>query len=167
MVLVHETAVTSDFEQFQPIEFSNSVWVSLFTANDEVTLEYDDKVQLNFTADNPGLIIGLETLGEYVRDTATINIIDNDCKCLYILHIVLAAILFFTVLMINFGEPDYSTDESSPILSPPITLQFRTNQNPFTVILSSATVDSAESMGLGSFINSDTIRRGYRATARM
>ena len=64
MVLVHATAVTSDFEQFQPIEFSNSVWISLYTANDEVTLEYNDKVQLNFTADNPGLIIGLETLGE-------------------------------------------------------------------------------------------------------
>ena len=167
MVLVHGTAATSDFEPFHPIEFSNTAWIRLFTANDEVTLEYDDKVQLNFTSDNPGIIIGLETLGEYIRDTATINIIDNDCKCLYILCVVLAAFLFFTVLMINFGELDYSTDESSSILSPPITLQFRTNQNPFTVVLSSVTVDSAESMGLGFFINSETIPQGYRATARM
>ena len=46
-------------------------------------LEYDDRVQLRFTPDNPGLIPGIETAGEYIRDTATINIIDNDCKIIF------------------------------------------------------------------------------------
>ena len=46
-----------------------------------------------------------------------------------------------------------------------ITLQFRTNQNPFNITLSPATVDTAESMGLGFFINSETILQRSKATA--
>ena len=33
-----------------------------------------------FTPDYSGLIPGLEGMGEYNRDTATVHIIDNDCK---------------------------------------------------------------------------------------
>ena len=50
------------------------------------------------------------------------------------------------------------------MLSSTITLQFRENQNPFTVKLSPVTVDTAESMGLGFFINSETITADSRAT---
>ena len=57
-----------------------SAEIRLFTANDEVTLEYDDRVQLNFNPTAAGLITGLESLGEYVRSTAIVNIIDSDCK---------------------------------------------------------------------------------------
>ena len=51
------------------------------------------------------------------------------------------------------------------MLITPITLQFRQNQNPFTVILTPVTVDDADSLGLGFFINSNTIGNPSRATA--
>ena len=73
--------------------------------------------------------------------------------------------LFSTVLQINFGELDYSIEEGSGELSSQITLQFRINQNPFTVRLSPVTVATAEEMGLGGFINSYKIESTYRATA--
>ena len=68
------------------------------------------------------------------------------------------------VLQINFGESYYSILEGSDELSSTITLQFRYNQNPFTVRLSPVTIDTAESMNLGFFINSDTITADSRAT---
>ena len=76
---------TSDFERLTPIRVTNSAGIRLFTANDEITLEYDDRVLLMFTPDNPVLISGLEWVGEYIRDTATVHIIDNDCKCAFLL----------------------------------------------------------------------------------
>ena len=69
------------------------------------------------------------------------------------------------MLQINFGESDYSIEEGSTMLSSQISLKFRANQNPFTVLLSPVTIDVAESMGLGEFINSDTIQPTFRATA--
>ena len=71
---------TSDFQRLTPIGVTNSAEIRLFTANDEITLEYDDRVLLSFTPDNPVLIPALEGYGEYIRDTATVHIIDNDCK---------------------------------------------------------------------------------------
>ena len=67
------------------------------------------------------------------------------------------------MLEINFAETDYSIQEGSTMLSSQISLQYRTNQNPFNITLTAVTVDTAESMGVGYFINSDTI--GYRASA--
>ena len=64
-----------------PIQFVNEAEIRLFTSNDEITLEYDDRVILSFTPDNPALIPALEAQGECIRDTATVNIIDNDSKC--------------------------------------------------------------------------------------
>ena len=57
-----------------------SAEIRLFTANDEVTLEYEDRVRLNFNPTAANLITDLESLGEYVRNSAIVNIIDNDCK---------------------------------------------------------------------------------------
>ena len=51
------------------------------------------------------------------------------------------------------------------MLSSQITLQFRINQNPFTVRLSPVTVATAEEMGLGDFIYSYRIESSFRATA--
>ena len=73
--------------------------------------------------------------------------------------------LFSPVLEINFGESDYSIGEDAGELSSQISLWFRINQNPFTVMLSPVTVATAEEMGLGFFINSVTIESTYRATA--
>ena len=53
------------------------------------------------------------------------------------------------MLYIGFGESDYSIEEGSEVLSSPITLQFRNNQNPFTVMLSPVTLATAKEMGLG------------------
>ena len=73
--------------------------------------------------------------------------------------------LFTAVLEINFGESDYCIEEGGlGVLSSPITLQFRTNQNPFTVMLSPVTVATAEGMDLEVFINSMTIDASSRAT---
>ena len=73
--------------------------------------------------------------------------------------------LISAVLQISFGELDYSIGEGAGELSYPITLQFRINQNPFTVMLSPVTVATAEEMGLGDFIYSYRIESTYRATA--
>ena len=64
----------------QPIKFENSAEICLFTSNDVLTLEYNDTVLLRFAPDNPLLIAGIENAGEYIRDTATVYIIDNDSK---------------------------------------------------------------------------------------
>ena len=58
--------------------------IQLFGRNDDITLEYNDTVILRFIV-NPGLaslIQQLETAGEYIRDTAIVNIIDENRKYL-------------------------------------------------------------------------------------
>ena len=76
----HLLTDASDFERLAPIRVTNSAEIGLLTTNDEITLEYDDRVLLRFTPGHPGLFPGLEGMGEYIRDTATVHIIDNDCK---------------------------------------------------------------------------------------
>ena len=62
-------------------------------------------------------------------------------------------------------ESDYSIMEGSDTLSSTISLQFRYNQNPFSVELCPMTVDAAEvKYNLREFINSDTITANSRAT---
>ena len=61
---------------------ANDIPIQLFSRNDDITLEYNDTVILKFII-NPGLaglIQQLEATGEYIRDTATVNIVDNDRK---------------------------------------------------------------------------------------
>ena len=67
-----------------PISFVNETEIRLFTSNDQIALEYDDRVILTFTPDNPALIPGLEAQGEYIRHTAIVNFIDNDSMYLFI-----------------------------------------------------------------------------------
>ena len=67
------------------------------------------------------------------------------------------------MLEINFEESDYSITEGSG-LSTPIRLQFRNNQNAFTITFSPVTIDAVEGMGLVAlFINSATIEEEARA----
>ena len=70
-----------------------------------------------------------------------------------------------TVLQINFEKSDYSTVEGAAMYCSPIRLQFRTNQNPFNVTLSPVNIATAESQGLGFFINSGAIASSSRAIA--
>ena len=71
--------------------------------------------------------------------------------------------LLVTGLEINFEEDDYSIEEGGTLNSV-IRLQFRQNQNQFTVRLCPVSIDTAEVMNLGSFIDCDTIDEISRAT---
>ena len=68
-----------------PISVTNNINslstdIRLFTLNDELTLEYDDKVLLKFTPAQATLIPSLASNYEYIRDTAIVHIIDKDCS---------------------------------------------------------------------------------------
>ena len=159
----------SDFKRFDTVRVIISADVRILSLNDEITLEYDDKVRLAFIPDNPDLVSGLQSLGEFIRDTAVVNIIDNDCE----LHEAYLFIFFLTVpivLEINFEQSDYDfTEDSSCTLISTITLQYRTPQESFRVTFSPMTVDEFETEDLGFFINSrsDTIGSSSRATRGM
>ena len=61
---------------------TQDVAIQLFSDNDAISLEYNDTVILRFIG-SPGLgplIQQLEMAGEYIRDTAIVDIIDNDRK---------------------------------------------------------------------------------------
>lgn len=68
----------------QPIELNNaeinSTDIRLYISNDAITLEYNDTVVLRFTPDSSALIHGVESAGEYIRDTAIVYIIDENRK---------------------------------------------------------------------------------------
>ena len=119
---------------------------------------------LRFTPTYAHHIPSLESNYEYIRDTATVSIIDRDSNSWYcdLLH---ASLFLSAELEINFLDCDQIINEGSRTLTIPISLAFRLNQNPFTIILTPVTVDSAESMGLGPFINSQTIAQDSRAIA--
>ena len=146
-----------------PISFVNETEIRLFTSNDEITLEYDDSVILTFTPDNPAFITGLEAQGEYVRDTVTVQIIDSDSKCCFTVYWHHFISFHITGLQINFEESDYSIEEGGTLSN--IRLQFRNNQNPFTVTLTPVDIDTAEALGLGFFINSYFNSAIFRATS--
>ena len=71
----------ADFEQLVPISVTNSAEIRLFTTNDEITLETNERILLTFTPDSSGLIDLVEGEGEFIRGSAIVNIIDNDCEC--------------------------------------------------------------------------------------
>ena len=77
---ISSSAASQDYQHFEPVGTSESGATSVMfvTWDDETTLEYDDSVNLIFTPRNPLLIDGIEDTGEFIRDTATVNIIDTD-----------------------------------------------------------------------------------------
>ena len=77
----------------------NSAVVNLLTANDDniITLEYDDRVKLTFTPSSADLLSDVESLGEYIRDTATVNVVDNDSE--YILLSLLFSFLLEVLIL--------------------------------------------------------------------
>ena len=74
------SAEASDFERLSLISVTNTADIRLFASNDDISLEYDDRVRLVFTPDNLAVVPGVEGLGQYIRTTATVKIIDNDGK---------------------------------------------------------------------------------------
>ena len=69
------------------------------------------------------------------------------------------------VLEINFDECDVSIIEGSSTSTISITLSFRNNQNPFMIMLTPVTIERAENLSLGSFINFNSISPTFQATA--
>ena len=84
--------------------------------------------------------------------------VSGDTKCVQVI------IFCHKVLQINFDQSDYTIIEGSATLSSPIMLQFRENQNPFTIMLSPVTVATAEAAGVGNFVSACSITAGSRAT---
>ena len=73
----------TDFTDLQTVHVGNhSAEIHLFTLHDEIALEYDDTIILRFTPDNNTFISDVENAGQFIRDTAIVNIIDNDSKLL-------------------------------------------------------------------------------------
>ena len=79
---------TTDFIPFSTtdrrVTAASDIAIQLLSRNDDITLEYSDTVILRFIV-NPGLadlIQQLGAAGEYIRDTAIVNIIDSDRKYL-------------------------------------------------------------------------------------
>ena len=80
----------NDFDLIAPISVmissttTNNPIIRLSVLDDDTTLEYDERIILIFSPDVPGFIGMVEEFDEYIRDTAIVNVIDNDGKC--ILH---------------------------------------------------------------------------------
>ena len=76
---------STDFEAFDP-PFNlvgpdgNLRMIQFFTTNDEITLEYNDTVTLEYVPDIPDFVQQVEFRGEFIRNTTTVYIIDNDRK---------------------------------------------------------------------------------------
>ena len=54
--------------------------VTLHASNDAVTLEIGDTVILRFDPTAANIVDLVEGQGQFLRDTATVTIFDNDCK---------------------------------------------------------------------------------------
>ena len=61
---------------------NNNTDICLLTVSDVIALEYGDTIILRFTPDNDTFISDVENAGQFIRDTAIVNIIDDDSKLL-------------------------------------------------------------------------------------
>ena len=52
----------------------------LDASNDDVTLEFGDTAILRLDPSVPNTVEMVEGHGQFLRDTATVTILDNDCK---------------------------------------------------------------------------------------
>ena len=89
----HQGLFQGGFPLFNPlpVRVSNSAVIRLGTNSGTITLEYDDRVRLMFTSDSSALLDGV---GEYIRDSTTVNIIDNDCPCFSFITYIYTVFLF-------------------------------------------------------------------------
>ena len=76
-----------DYAEFVPINTTtNSTEINIKMIDDDISMETNESVILRFMPHRNDLCF----LGEYVRDTATVNIIDNDGKYLPLQLVLLA-----------------------------------------------------------------------------
>ena len=161
------------------IDGVTTVRFELRTRNDAVTLEYEDTVLLLFSPDpfEPGqtLIEFYESEGEYIRESVTVYIIDNDRKltnfgwitifpCMYI-NSQQSFLLFCIELEINFDQPEYSFTEGEAVIQA-IKVQFRRTQVPFTLTLYPVSyTEAVENFQVNNFIIEPPQRELEMATA--
>ena len=74
----------NDYDPFTPIHISSILYVPfmLQTIDDDVALEYDDRIVLTYVPENVNLFEGIEEAGEYIRNTTLVIIKDNDSRLL-------------------------------------------------------------------------------------
>ena len=70
----------ADFEAINIQVFSESAQISFVAVYDEI-MELNESVILQFVHSFSPYISFLESRGEFLRDSAIVDIIDNDCKC--------------------------------------------------------------------------------------
>ena len=75
----------ADYQEFPSITvelFSDNIVIQ--TIDDDITLEYDDRLDLTFalSPDVADLTQMLEAEGEYLRNTVSVTIVDNDGRTL-------------------------------------------------------------------------------------
>ena len=72
---------TTDFVTFSVTTVAdNRATIPLLATNDGITLEYNDSVVMTFSPSIASRIQFPLDAGEFLRNTATVNIIDMDCK---------------------------------------------------------------------------------------
>ena len=71
------------------------------------------------------------------------------------------------MLEFSFRDCNYSVNEGLGTLNLPISFMFADSQNPFTITISTVTVETAESRGLGALINAQAIFQDSRATSKI
>ena len=79
----HSVVLLEAVSDFQPLSvqvISESTDISLVTVDDEMGMECEESIRLEFVHQFPPYIIFLASQGEFIRDTAIVNIIDNDRK---------------------------------------------------------------------------------------
>jgi hypothetical protein len=138
-----------DFEPFSNISVqvvADNIVIQ--TIDDNITLEYNDRVNLVFTlsSEEVDLLQMLEAEGEYLRDTASVTIIDND------------------ELQINFEQLGYSINEGDSVAGQ-IAMQFGGTEDDFTLKLTPVSIADSKSMyDVVAFIDPDTTDEEARAS---
>ena len=155
---------SNDYHPFIPIYISSILIVPfmLQTIDDDVALEYDDRIVLTYVPENLNFLEGIEEAGEYIRITTLVIIEDNDSRFLKFV-LKLNVLDLATDVNINFEETGYSVGEGGALMST-ISVYFTRTQSPFTLALRSLSIDKAETIfNLTNFIDSSMITELYRA----
>ena len=152
----HSYSIASqDYQHFREVTTSETgaTSVTFITWDDEISLEYDDSVNLTFTPENQHLLDGIEAAGEFVRHAATVNIIDTDSQYIILFHTTTYIHCLLIELGIYFEQRVYSVREDGT-LTTPIRMRFdKATQTSFTLTVTAVSNENTESLGISSFIS--------------
>ena len=73
-----------DFQALSAQVISESTDISLVTVDDEIGMECEESIRLEFVHQFPPYIIFITSQGEFIRDAAILKVIDNDRECDYL-----------------------------------------------------------------------------------